>query len=138
MKIKQILGLFIFVVCVLSTVVAYAVDDSWIVIKDKDNVCRIIKANDKTADTIAGPFSRKELAEEAMSKACPKSTVEKLKEKASEGIEKVKSEAEKLKEKAGPGIEKAKDAAEKLKEKAGEGVDKAREMIKEHMPEKKN
>ncbi len=50
----------------------------------------------------------------------------------------MKSEAEKLKEKAGPGIEKAKDAAEKLKEKAGEGVDKAREMIKEHMPEKKN
>ena len=39
MKIKQILGLFIFVVCFLSTVVAYAVDDSWIVIKDKDNVC---------------------------------------------------------------------------------------------------
>ena len=72
-----------------------------------------------------------------MSKACPKSTVEKLKE-AAEGIEKAKAEAEKLKEKAGPGIEKAKDAAEKLKEKAGEGVDKAREMIKEHMPEKKN
>jgi ElaB/YqjD/DUF883 family membrane-anchored ribosome-binding protein len=138
MKTKQVVGLFICVICLLSTVVTYADGDSWIVIKDKDNICKIIKAHEKTADTIAGPFSRKEQAEEALSRTCPKSTVEKLKEKAAEGLEKAKTEVEKLKEKAAPGIEKAKDAAEKLKEKAGEGIDKAREMIKDHLPDKKN
>jgi hypothetical protein len=138
MKAKQIFGLFICVIFGISTLVAFADGESWVVIKDKDNVCKVIKAPDKTPDTIAGPFARKEQAEEALAKACPKTTMEKIKDKASEGIEKAKSEAEKLKEKAGPGIEKAKEAAEKLKEKAGEGIDKAKEKIKEHLPEKKN
>ena len=81
----------------LTSVVAFADGDSWVVIKDKDNVCRVIKAQDKTANTITGPFTRKEQAEEALTKACQKSTVEKIKEKAAEGIEKSKAEAEKLK-----------------------------------------
>ena len=138
MKVNQTLGLFVGILFLFTTVVVFAGADSWVVIKSKDNACTIIKSEVKTADTIAGPFNRKEQAEEALEKACPKSALEKLKEKAAEGMEKAKAEAEKLKEKAGPSIEKAKDAAEKLKEKAEEGVDKAREMIKERFPEKKN
>ena len=136
MRTQTIFGLFIFIIFLLTTVVAFADGDNWVVIKDKDNGCRVIKASDKTAYTIAGPFTRKEQAEEALAKACPKSTIEKIKEKAAEGMEKVKAEAEKLKEKAAPSIEKAKGEAEKLKEKAEEGIDKAREMIKDHLPKK--
>jgi len=120
----------------LTSVVAFADGDSWVVIKDKDNIYRVIKGRDKTANTITGPFTRKEQAEEALAKACPKSTIEKIKEKAAEGMEKVKAEAEKLKEKAAPSIEKAKDEADKLKKKAEEGIDKAREMIKDRLPNK--
>ena len=117
MRTQTIFGLFIFIIFLLTTVVAFADGDSWVVIKDKDNGCRVIKASDKRANTIAGPFTRKEQAEEALAKACPKSTIEKIKEKAAEGMEKVKGEAEKLKEKAAPSIEKAKDEADKLKKK---------------------
>jgi F0F1-type ATP synthase membrane subunit b/b' len=136
MKTQRILGLFIGVIMLMMTVVAFAADDSWVVIKDKDNVCKVVKAQEKIANTIAGPFTGKEEAEQALAKACPKSTIEKLREKAAEGIEKAKAEAEKLKEKAAPSIEKAKGEAEKLKEKAEEGIDKAREMIKDHLPKK--
>ncbi|MGO8880405.1 MAG: hypothetical protein ACLQMS_12955 [Desulfomonilaceae bacterium] len=118
MKTQRILGLFIGVIMLLMTVVAFAADDSWVVIKDKDNVCKVVKAQEKIANTIAGPFTGKEQAEQALAKACPKSTIEKLKEKAA------------------PSIEKAKGEAEKLKEKAEEGIDKAREMIKDHLPKK--
>ncbi len=136
MKARQFFGLFIGIIFLLTTVVAFADGDSWVVIKDKDNVCNVVKAREKTDNTIAGPFTRKEQAEEALAKACPKSTVEKIKEKAAEGMEKAKAEAEKLKERAAPSIEKAKDEAEKLKKKAEEGIDKAREMIKDRLPNK--
>lgn len=136
MKTQRILGLFIGFIMLLMTVVAFAAGDSWVVIKDKDNVCKVVKSQEKIANTIAGPFTGKEVAEQALAKACPKSTVEKLREKAAEGIEKAKAEAEKLKEKAAPSIEKAKVEAEKLKEKAEEGIDKAGEIIKDHLPKK--
>lgn len=138
MKSTQIVGLFVCVILALSVGAALADDDSWFVIKDRDSACKVIKAKDKTADTIAGPFLRKEQADEALEKACPKTTLEKLKDKAAEGIEKAKVEAEKLKEKAGPGIDKAKDAAEKLKLKAEEEIEKAKEKIRERFPEKQN
>ncbi|MGO8880275.1 MAG: hypothetical protein ACLQMS_12295, partial [Desulfomonilaceae bacterium] len=127
MKARRLIGLFIAIIFVLTTVVVFAAGDSYVVIKDKNGVCKVIEAKEKTPATIAGPFKTKEEAEKGLAKACPKSTMEKIKEKAAEGMEKAKTEAEKLKEKAGPGIEKAKDAAEKLKEKAEEGIDKAKE-----------
>ncbi|MDA8407467.1 MAG: hypothetical protein M0T73_11515 [Deltaproteobacteria bacterium] len=136
MKTQRILGLFIGVIILLTTVAAFATGDSWVVIKGKDNVCKVVKTQEKIANTIAGPFTGKEQAEQALAKACPKSAIEKLREKAAEGIEKAKAEAEKLKEKAAPGFEKAKGEAEKLKEKAEEGIDKAREMIKDRLPQK--
>lgn len=130
-------------ILVFPNVFAFAEDESWYVVKDKDNICKIISSKAKTDNSVAGPFALKEQAAEALEKSCPKSTVEKLKDKAAEGLEKAKAEAEKLKaeveklkEKAAPGIEAAKDAADKLKGKAEEGIDKAREMIKQHLPEK--
>ncbi len=136
MKTQELTGLFIGAIILLTTVVAFASGDSWVVIKDKDNVCKVVKTQEKVANTIAGPFTAKEQAEEALAKACPKSTLEKIREKAAEGIEKAKAEAEKLKEKASPGLEKAKGEAEKLKEKAEEGINKAREMINDRLPKK--
>ncbi len=136
MKARSSIGFFIAVVFVLTTVAAFAAVDSYFVIKDKNGVCKVIEAKDKTPTTMAGPFKTKEEAEKAREKACPQSAYEKLKNKAAEELEKAKSEAEKLKEKAGPSIEKAKDAAEKLKEKAEEGIDKVKEKIKDELPKK--
>ena len=136
MKARRLLGLFIAVIFVLTTMAAFAAVESYFVIKDKNEVCKVIEAKDKTPTTIAGPFKTKEEAEKAKEKACPQSTYEKLKNKATEELEKAKSEAEKLKEKAGPAIEKAKDAAEKLKGKAEEGIDKVKEKIKDELPKK--
>ncbi|MGC8658058.1 MAG: hypothetical protein ACP5U1_03200 [Desulfomonilaceae bacterium] len=143
MKSRKFFPLFIGVMILLTGIFALAAGDSWVVVKDKDNVPKVVQSAEKTANTVAGPFTSKELADEALAKIYPKSATERLKEKASEGIEKVKSEAaklkaeaEKLKEKASPGIEKAKSEAEKLKEKAEQGIDKARDMIQDYLPKK--
>ena len=143
MKSQKAFCLFISVMILLTSVFALAAGDSWVVVKDKDNAFKVVQTTEKIANTVAGPFTSKELADEALKKLYPKSSVDRLKEKAAEGVEKAKSEAEKLKveaeklkEKASPGIEKAKVEAEKLKEKAEQGIDKARDMIKDYLPKK--
>lgn len=127
---------------VFSALTAFAEGEKWFVIKDTDNACKVISSKEKIDSAVAGPFEFEQQAVDAVVKSCPKSTVEKLKEKAAEGIEKAKTEAEKLKteveklkDTSVPGLETAKDVAEKLKVKAEEGVDKARELIKQHLPE---
>jgi hypothetical protein len=136
-----LVGLLLVVSCNRS----FADSDSWFLVKDKDNVCKVVNSAEKPPGALKGPFATEALANEAMEVDCPKSTVDKLREKAVEGLEKARIEAEKLKtemeelrKKAEPGIEAARGAAEKLKEKAGEGVEKAREIIRQHLPEKAN
>ena len=136
MKVRLLVVLFIPISFVLSTALVFATGDSYIVIKDKTGVCKVIEAQEKTPATIAGPFKTKAEAEKAKEKACQKTIMEKLKDKAAEEMEKAKTEAEKLKEKAGLGMEKAKDAAEKLKGMAEEGIDKSREKIKDQLQKK--
>ncbi|MGC8604477.1 MAG: hypothetical protein ACP5VS_12440 [Desulfomonilaceae bacterium] len=135
MKTQQILSLFIGVIILFMTAVASG-GESWFVIKDKDDALKVVKVPERTANTVAGPFTSRERAAEALAKAYSKIGIEKLREKAAEGIERVKSEAEKLRGKASPGIEKAKIEADKLKEKAEQGVDMARDMIKDYLPKK--
>ncbi|MFH0958404.1 MAG: hypothetical protein V1897_06840 [Pseudomonadota bacterium] len=72
MKARRLIGLFIAAIFVLTTVAAFAAGDSYVVIKDKKGVCKIIKAQEKTPKTIAGPFKTKEEAQKAKEKECAK------------------------------------------------------------------
>jgi hypothetical protein len=42
------------------------------VIKDVNNVCKVIEAEDKTPKTIGGPYKTHDEAEKAKEKLCPK------------------------------------------------------------------
>ena len=74
MKARRLIGLFIAIIFVLTTVVAFAAGDSYVVIKDKNGICKVIKAKEKTPATIAGPFKTKEEAKTAKEKECPKAS----------------------------------------------------------------
>ena len=74
MKVRRLIGLFIAIIFVLTTVVAFAAGGSYVVIKDKNGVCKVIKAQEKTPATIAGPFKTKAEAKNAKEKECPKAS----------------------------------------------------------------
>ncbi len=74
MKVRRLVGLFVAIIFVLTTVVAFAAGDSFVVIKDKNGDCRVIKAQAKTPKTIAGPFKTKEEAQKAKEKECAKAS----------------------------------------------------------------
>ncbi len=74
MKARRLIGLFVAIIFVLTTVVVFAAGDSYVVIKDKNGVCKVIKAQEKTPKTIAGPFKTKEEAEKAKEKECAKAS----------------------------------------------------------------
>jgi hypothetical protein len=74
MKVRRLIGLFIAVIFVLTTVIAFAAGDSYVVIKDKNGNCKIIRAQEKTPKTIAGPFKTKEEAVKAKEKECTKTS----------------------------------------------------------------
>ena len=76
MKVRLFVGFFMAVIFVLTTVVAFSADESYVVIKDKNGVCKVIKAQEKTPKTIAGPFKTKAEAEKAKEKECPKKSSE--------------------------------------------------------------
>jgi hypothetical protein len=45
--------------------------DKWFVIKDVNDVCKVIEAKDKTPKTIGGPYKTEAEAEKAKAKLCP-------------------------------------------------------------------
>jgi hypothetical protein len=97
MKPGHVLALFLALAFSLATVTSLYAASGWVVIKDKNGVCKVIEAKEKTPATIdgGGPFKTKKEAEKAKDKLCPKgagSTLDKIKEKA-------KQEAGKIKEK---------------------------------------
>jgi len=101
-KIKRFTGVFLAVVFSLTGVFAFAAGQSRVVIKDKNGVCKVIEAKEKTPATIAGPFKSKEDAEKAKTKECPKGTssaMDKIKEKAEEAVDKAKLMGDKAKDK---------------------------------------
>ena len=83
MKARRLVGLFIAIIFILTTVIAFAAGDSYVVIKDKKGVCKVIKAKEKTPATIAGPFKTKEEAKKAKEKECPKASSKTGKTKSS-------------------------------------------------------
>lgn len=102
MKVKRCTVVALVLVFSLITPLAFAAGQSWVVIKDKNGVCKVIEAKEKTPATIAGPFKSKEDAEKAKAKECPQgagSAIEKIKEKAHEQVEKAKSAGDKIKDK---------------------------------------
>jgi hypothetical protein len=74
MKVRRLVAYFIVIIFVLTTVVAFAAGDSYVVIKDKKGVCKVIKAQERTPATIAGPFKTKEEAKKAKERECPKAS----------------------------------------------------------------
>ncbi len=147
MNSKHLVILLLAIVFALTVTVLTASAD-YVVLKDKNGVCRVIESEHKTPKTIAGPFKTKDEAENAKAKECPKtsgSDTEKIKEKAKEKVEGAKSSIEQVKEKAKEKtkekVEGAKSAAEHTKEKAKEKVEgakssaeKAKDKIKESVP----
>ncbi len=102
MKVTRFVAVVLALVFSLTAALAFAAGESWVVIKDKNGVCKIIQSDHKTPKTIAGPFKSKEDAEKAEAKECPKgahSTTDKIKEKAHESVEKAKTTGDKIKDK---------------------------------------
>jgi hypothetical protein len=88
--------------------------DPWFIIKDVNDVCKVIEAKEKTPKTIGGPYKTQAEAEKAKDKLCPKSAWFVIKDvnnvckvieaedktpKTIGGPYKTKEEAEKAKEK---------------------------------------
>ncbi len=103
MNAKRIAVLCLALVFLLTTALVFAAGDSWVVIKDKNGICKVIKAQEKTPKTIAGPFKTKEEAEKAKVTECAKSegsTKGKAKDLMEKAKEKVKAKVDKAKQKA--------------------------------------
>jgi hypothetical protein len=47
--------------------------DKWFIIKDVNDVCKVIEAKEKTPKTIGGPYKTQDEAEKAKAKLCPSS-----------------------------------------------------------------
>ena len=71
MKTRTIIAIMMALLLIMATVSAYAAE-SYVVIKDKNGVCKVIKAVEKTPKTIAGPFKSKEEAMKAKERECGK------------------------------------------------------------------
>ena len=114
MKINRALVLLLAVAFGLIITVSLASAD-YVVLKDKNGICRVIQSDHKTPKTIAGPFKTKEEAVKAKEKECATASVP-TKEKEPGFLEKRKEKAaEKAKQKA---EEKAK---QKTKQKEDKG-----------------
>ena len=127
MEFKRFAVLFLVVAFSLTIAVVHAAAASYVVIKDKNGVCKILEAVEKTPKTIAGPFKTREEAEKAKERECPKAG-EPTKRKGTGAMDKVK---EKVKEKTDKAKEGAKEKADKAREKAKEKADKAKAALKE-------
>jgi hypothetical protein len=88
--------------------------DPWFVIKDTNDVCKVIEAKEKTPKTIGGPYKTQAEAEKAKEKLCAKTAWFVIKDV--NNVCKV-IEAEEKTPKTIGGPYKTKDEAEKAKEK---------------------
>jgi len=70
-KMRFVVALFVLAVFVFSSPCLAA--DPWFIIKDANDVCKVIEAKEKTPKTIGGPYKTKEEAEKAKEKLCPNS-----------------------------------------------------------------
>ena len=70
MKIKHIIAVMVATVFALTAVCVFAAEDPWFIIRDKNGVCKVIQAKEKTPATIAGPYETQKKADEAKGKEC--------------------------------------------------------------------
>jgi hypothetical protein len=75
----------------LVTTAGFAANEKWFVIKDKNGVCRVISAEDKTPKTILGPYSTKKEAYAAKEKSCPSAKTSTKSTKKSKDSEKAQT-----------------------------------------------
>ena len=68
---KRFMVQFLVVFCTLILLSTFATAESWVVIQDKQGVCEVVAAQEKTTGIIAGPFKTKEEAKNAQNKECP-------------------------------------------------------------------
>jgi len=72
LKVKHFIVAVLIAIFFVTAVFSFAAEDPWFIIKDKNGVCKVIQAKDKTPATIAGPYKTKDNAEKAKDKACAK------------------------------------------------------------------
>ncbi|HMK37380.1 MAG TPA: hypothetical protein VK463_20060 [Desulfomonilaceae bacterium] len=61
----------LFLVLVYASIATLAIaSDSWMVVKDKNGVCHVIKGRQKTPATVAGPFAIRAEAEQVKAREC--------------------------------------------------------------------
>ncbi len=111
-KMRIVVALSVLAVFVFTSLCLAA--DPWFIIKDANDVCKVIEAKEKTPKTIGGPYKTKDEAEKAKEKLCPKSAWFVIKDV--NNVCKV-IEAEDKTPKTIGGPYKTKDEAEKAKEK---------------------
>lgn len=109
---RSAISLFVLVLFVF-TLPCFAAE-KWFIIKDVNNVCKVIEAKEKTPKTIGGPYKTKDQAEKAKEKLCPEPKWVVIKDK--NDVCKVIEADEKTPKTIG-GPYKTKDEAEKAKEK---------------------
>jgi hypothetical protein len=76
MKIKHTIAVVVATIFTLTAVCVFAAEDPWFIIKDKNGVCRVIQAKEKTPATIAGPYETQKAADETKGKECAKAEKE--------------------------------------------------------------
>ena len=72
LKVKHLIVVVLVIVFALTAVFSFAAEDPWFIIKDKNGVCKVIQAKEKTPATIAGPYKTQANADKAKDKACTK------------------------------------------------------------------
>ena len=72
MKVRHLIVLVLVGIFALTAVFSYAAEQPWFIIKDKNGVCKVIQAKEKTPATIGGPYKTQKNAEKAKDKACAK------------------------------------------------------------------
>jgi colicin import membrane protein len=76
MKIKHIIVVMVATVFALTAVCVFAAEGPWFIIKDKNGVCKVIQAKEKTPATVAGPYETQKKADEAKGKECARADKE--------------------------------------------------------------
>jgi hypothetical protein len=72
LKVRHLIVTLLVVIFLITAVFSFAAEEPWFIIKDKNGVCKVIQAKEKTPATIAGPYKTKTNAEKAKDKACAK------------------------------------------------------------------
>ena len=72
MRSARVSVLLLAIIFCLTSSLALAGGDSWVVIKDKNGICKVIKSDHTTPKTVAGPFKTKEEAQKTKEKECAK------------------------------------------------------------------